>query len=72
MENKVKQNLEKIKRASYIDNRETQATLGTRHRIKTYKTTTTTKNTIRKTNTKATRLPPEKSKTGVESGASEW
>ena len=37
-----------------MDNPETQATLGTRHRIKTYKTTTT-KNTIRKTNTKATR-----------------
>jgi hypothetical protein len=63
--------IELSKGRSYIDNRETQATLETRHRIKTYKTTTT-KNTIRKTNNKATRPSPEKNKPGVDPGASEW
>jgi hypothetical protein len=54
-----------------MNNPETHATLGTIHRIKTYKTTTT-KHTIRKTNSKATRPPSEKNKPEVDLGASEW
>jgi hypothetical protein len=52
-------------------NPETQATLGTRHRIKRYKTTTT-KNTIRRLTLKQRGPLQNKENSGVDPGAGEW